>query len=277
MKIKHVFHLNSLFKYFIFSKAVIVWTIRSFFVIKRVKYDKEWQTRLRESRLSIAGGERITSAFVNDEIAFYTWEFEGKSVTEAVTDLQEFQVKEALIREALNQLPDKAALRDLYVNEHISFSSRMYRAIYELSICQLCDILGDEEKDIVKNIHYDDIEGDAQKHSNALDEKNPKRVLVENVINSHERRARALELADNLAVPFFSSVEPQEPRHTKEIEKKFLSMIEGDNPKHLLVEKIMSSSKSRSHALQVADDSFFNDISRDDDSVSVTNSRALTL
>ena len=58
----------------------------------------------------------------------------------------------------------------------------------------------------MKNIHYDDIEGDAQKHSNALDEKNPKRVLVENVINSHERRARALELADNLAVPFFSSV-----------------------------------------------------------------------
>ena len=53
-----------------------------------MKYDKEWQTSLCESRLSIAGGERITSAFVNDEIAFYTWEFEGKSVTEAATDLQ---------------------------------------------------------------------------------------------------------------------------------------------------------------------------------------------
>ena len=227
--------------------------------------------------MSIAGGERITSAFVNDEITFHTWEFEEKSVTEAVTDLQKCKVNEALIREALNQLPDRAALCNLYVNEKISLSSRMYRAIYELSICQLCDILGDEEKDIVRNIHYGDIEGDAQKYTNALDEKNPKRLLLENVINSPERRTRALELADNLVVPYFSSIEEEEPHITKEIEKKCLPMIEGDNPKHLLVEKIMSSSKSRSHALQVADDSFLSDMSKDDDSVSVTNSRAHTL
>ena len=96
----------------------------------------------------IAGGERITSAFVNDEIAFYTWEFEGKSVTEAVTDLQECQINEALIREALNHLPDKAALCNLYVNEEILLSSRLYRAIYELSICQLCYI-------VTEKIEYD--------------------------------------------------------------------------------------------------------------------------
>jgi len=92
---------------------------------------------LCERKLSIAGGERITSAFVNDEIALYTWEFEEKSETEAVTDLQECQINEALIREALNHLPDKAAFCNLYVNEEISLSSRLYRAIYELSICQL--------------------------------------------------------------------------------------------------------------------------------------------
>jgi len=62
----------------------------------------------------------------------------GKSVTEAVTDLQECQINEALIREAMNHLPDKATLCNLYVNEEISLSSRLHRAIYELSICQLC-------------------------------------------------------------------------------------------------------------------------------------------
>ena len=47
------------------------------------------KTRLCERKFSIAGGERITSAFINDEIAFCTWEFEGKSVREAVTDLKQ--------------------------------------------------------------------------------------------------------------------------------------------------------------------------------------------
>jgi len=56
--------------------------------------------------LSIAGSERITSAFVNDETAFYTWEFEDKSGTEAVTNVQECQINEELIQEALNHLPD---------------------------------------------------------------------------------------------------------------------------------------------------------------------------
>ena len=63
--------------------------IRSWYVIKRVNYDKEWQMSLCERKLSIAGGERITSAFVNNEIALYTWEFEDKSETESVSDLQE--------------------------------------------------------------------------------------------------------------------------------------------------------------------------------------------
>ena len=51
----------------------------------------------------------MSSALVNDEIAFYTWESEEKSGTEAVTELQKCQINEKLIREALNHLPDKAA------------------------------------------------------------------------------------------------------------------------------------------------------------------------
>jgi len=38
--------------------------------------------------------------------AFYTWEFEEKFGTEAVTDVQECQINEELIRKALNHLPD---------------------------------------------------------------------------------------------------------------------------------------------------------------------------
>ena len=46
---------------------------------------------LCERKLSIAVGEWITSAFVNDEIALYTWEFEEKSETEAVTKKSHYQ------------------------------------------------------------------------------------------------------------------------------------------------------------------------------------------
>ena len=177
---------------------------------KRVTYDKKWKENLRESRMSIERGENVTSSFVDDEVLYFTWEFNRMTIREVLDNLHELQVNNLLITKALNELPDRSSLRELFVFERISISSRTYKLLHSLSIVELCNLL-DEASD-VEDAFKEAVEGTSENAwLSLLEEEDPKRLLVEKVMANSVSRGLAMKRLDR-----------QDKKKTKEYWKKKL-------------------------------------------------------
>jgi len=198
--------------------AVFIWSVIVLRDEKRVTYDRKWEENLRESRMSIDRGENVTSSFVDDEVLYFTWEFNRMTIKEVLDILRELQVNNLLITEALNKLPDKSSLRELFVFERISISSRTYKQLYGLSIVELCNIL-DQTGDVEEAV--EDTPENAWE--SLLEEEDPKRLLVEKVMVNSVSRGLAIEKLDKLDLSENNRLDDrQDKKMTKEYWKKKL-------------------------------------------------------
>ena len=140
-----------------------------------------------------SNGGKIIEEAINDEAKFYFWEFERKSIKYVVKDLRNSNVCELKLKEALNALPDKEILKDLYIFSKLSSVGTDYRRIMTLSLYDLMDI-----SDSFDDKQSDEILNDDEKHSLlCLDDENPKANLVGWILSNPESRRIALERVDN--------------------------------------------------------------------------------
>ena len=190
--------------------AVFIWAVIALRDEKRVTYDKKWEENLRESRMSIERGENVTSSFVDDEVLYFTWEFNRMTIREVLDDLRELQVNNLLITKALNELPDKSSLRELFVFERISISSRTYKKLYDLSIVELCNLL-DEAGDIEEAVK----DTSESEWVSLLEEEEPKRLLVEKVMANSVSRGLAMKRLDNWDMSEHDNLDDSQNKKTK--------------------------------------------------------------
>ena len=173
--------------------AIGIWIVTVLRDEKRVTYDKKWEENLRESRMSMYNGANVTSSFVDDEVLYFTWEFNRMTIKEVMDDLRELQVDNEIIRKSLNELPDKSSLRELFVHEKLSNASRTFKQLNLLSITDLCDIL-DEVGDVEEAVK----ETSESEWESLLEEEDPKRLLVEKVLANAASRGLAMKRLDSM-------------------------------------------------------------------------------
>ena len=173
--------------------AIGIWIVTVLRDEKRVTYDKKWEENLRESRMSMYNGANVTSSFVDDEVLYFTWEFNRMTIKEVMDNLRELQVDNEIIKKSLNELPDKSSLRELFVHEKLSNASRTFKQLNLLSIADLCDIL-DEVGDVEEAVK----ETSESEWESLLEEEDPKRLLVEKVMANAASRGLAMKRLDSM-------------------------------------------------------------------------------
>jgi len=171
--------------------AIGIWIVVVLRDEKRVTYDKKWEENLRESRMSMYNGVNVTASFVDDEKLYFTWEFNRMTIKEVLDDLRKLQVDNQIIRNSLNELPDKSSLRELFVHEKLSNASRTFIQLNLLSINELCDIL-DEVGDVEEAVKDTPV----SEWESLLEEEDPKRLLVEKVMANAVSRGLAMKRLD---------------------------------------------------------------------------------
>ena len=251
--------------------AITFWIMKFVKDEKRVNSFKPGARSIRKSQYQTENCVNYSLSYIEDEVLFYERKCDQLSVYEIVEELSKASVSENAIETALEELPNREELRKLYVENSVSDVGKMYRLLSELSILQLCSIL----KFVEGN---DRILEDESEWQSLLEEDDPKRELIGEIIAVPEYRNRAIE------VIFPTSGNKQEC----EVEVKVLSgksdvNKEMKDQKDTDLEEIKSCNKGSSCELimngNVAIPYFSSGLKQeDDDSLgSVANSRAHTL
>ena len=145
--------------------------------IKRVQFDKKWK-----DLSNITESDLVKEKSICDEENFHFWNFQKFNISEVVKDLRADGICEAKIEIAVNALPDKEPLKDLYISEKMSSICKDYHLIMSLPLYVLMDI-------------HDKSCDDEETSISFLDEENPKTKLVELIISRKETRYTAVERA----------------------------------------------------------------------------------
>lgn len=180
------------FAWFCTLAAIVIWACRIVDEEKRVKAHVSLVQKLHEeNKSSNENTANVSSSDVIDELLYHEWEFNKMSIYDITVELNRLLVDDTLIEEAIDELPNRQALRELYVKNKVSDKGNIYRALSEMPISKLCSIVQSTDKLDFKGKGKDD-------WTSLLDEEDPRCGLIEKIFATPEYMDQALKvITDN--------------------------------------------------------------------------------
>jgi len=176
------------FAWFCTLAAIVIWAFRIVDEEKRVKAHVSFVQKLHEeNQSSDENTANVSSSDVIDELLYHEWEFNKMSIHDITEELNRLLVDDTLLEEAIDELPNRQALRELYVKNKVSDKGNIYRALSEMPTSKLCSIVQGTDKL--------DFKGKGKNEwTSLLDEEDPRRGLIEKIFATPEYMDQALKV-----------------------------------------------------------------------------------
>jgi len=184
----YVLMVPIVFAWFCTLAAIVIWAFRIVDQERRVNAHASFVQKLHEENQN---GANVSTSDVIDELLYHEWEFNKMNVHDIAEELNRLLVDDTLIEKAIDELPSREALRELYVKNKVSEKGNVYRILSEMPISQLCFIVQGTDKLNFKGEGKDE-------WTTLLDEKDPSCELIEKIFAKPEYMDRALKIiSDN--------------------------------------------------------------------------------